>query len=65
MLNYAVYDCGYELNEYYRLLQNLHTVSVFFGDPFVLVECQGQLAIRVMDVPDDEIVAPDIILKKP
>lgn len=29
MLNYAVYDCGYELNEYYRLLQNLHTVSVF------------------------------------
>ena len=19
MLNYAVYDCGYELNEYYRL----------------------------------------------
>ena len=34
MLNYAVYDCGYELNEYYRLFtESSYSERFSKGDP--------------------------------
>ena len=66
MLNYAVYDCGYELNEYYRLFtESSYSERFSKGDPFVIAGMSGaELAIRVMDVPDDEIVAPGYYFEK-
>lgn len=40
-------------------------MSVFKGDSFVIAGMSGaELAIRVMDVPDDEIVAPGYYFEK-
>ena len=66
MLNYAVYDCGYELNEYYRLFtESSYSERFSKGDSFVIAGMSGaELAIRVMDVPDDEIVAPGYYFEK-
>ena len=66
MLKYAVYDCGYELNEYYRLFtESSYSERFSKGDPFVIAGMSGaELAIRVMDVPDDEIVAPGYYFEK-
>ena len=37
MLNYAVYDCGYELNEYYRLFtESSYSERFSKGDSFVI-----------------------------
>ena len=43
MLNYAVYDCGYELNEYYRLFtESSYSERFSKGDPFVIAGMSGQ-----------------------
>ena len=49
MLNYAVYDCGYELNEYYRLFtESSYSERFSKGDPFVIAGMSGaELPIRV------------------
>lgn len=42
MLNYAVYDCGYELNEYYRLFtESSYSERFSKGDPFVIAGMSG------------------------
>ena len=50
MLNYAVYDCGYELNEYYRLFtESSYSERFSKGDPFVIAGMSGaELPIRVV-----------------
>ena len=66
MLNYAVYDCGYELKEYYQLFTGSSYSERFSkGDPFIIAGMSGaELAICVMDVPDNEIVAPGYYFEK-
>lgn len=60
MLNYAVYDCGYELEEYYRLfLESDYSRRFAKGDLFVIAGMSGaELAIKVLDIPDDDIIMP-------
>ena len=60
MLNYAVYDCGYELEEYYRLfLESDYSRRFAKGDLFVIAGMSGaELAIKVLDIPDDDISMP-------
>lgn len=42
MLNYVVYDCGYELNEYYRLFtESSYSERFSKGDPFVIAGMSG------------------------
>ena len=42
MLNYAVYDCGYELNEYYRLFtESSYSERFSKGDSFVIAGMSG------------------------
>mgnify|MGYP000217082287 CR=1 FL=1 len=67
MLSYAVYDLGYELEDYYkRFLQSEYSMRFSKGDLFVITGMSGaELAIRVLDIPDDDIIipssSPDII----
>ena len=60
MLSYAVYDLGYELEDYYkRFLQSEYSVRFSKGDLFVITGMSGaELAIRVLDIPDDDIIMP-------
>ena len=57
MLSYAVYDLGYELEDYYkRFLQSEYSMRFSKGDLFVITGMSGaELAIRVLDIPDDDI----------
>ena len=66
MLNYAVYDCGYELNEYYRLFtESSYSERFSKGGPFVIAGMSGaELAIRVMMCRMTKLLRRDIILKK-
>ena len=60
MLSYAVYDLGYELEDYYkRFLQSEYSVRFSKGDLFVITGMSGaELAIRVLNIPDDDIIMP-------
>ena len=60
MLSYAVYDLGYELEKFYTLfLRSEYSVRFSKGDLFVITGMSGaELAIRVLDVPDDDIIMP-------
>ena len=60
MLSYAVYDLGYELEDYYkRFLQSEYSMRFSKGDLFVITGMSGaELAIRVLDIPDDDIIMP-------
>lgn len=60
MLSYAVYDLGYELEDYYKIfLQSKYSMRFSKGDLFVITGMSGaELAIRVLDIPDDDIIMP-------
>lgn len=60
MLSYAVYDLGYELEDYYKIfLQSEYSMRFSKGDLFVITGMSGaELAIRVLDIPDDDIIMP-------
>lgn len=60
MLSYAVYDLGYELEKFYMLfLRSEYSVRFSKGDLFVIAGMSGaELAIKVLDVPDDDIIMP-------
>ena len=60
MLSYAVYDLGYELEKFYTLfLRSEYSVRFSKGDLFVITGMSGaELAIRVLDIPDDDIIMP-------
>ena len=60
MLSYAVYDLGYELEDYYkRFLQSEYSVRFSKGDLFVITGMSGaELAIRVLNISDDDIIMP-------
>ena len=62
MLNYAVYDCGYELSEYYNIfLESSYCERFGKGDIFVIAGMSGaELAIKVLDIPDDKIIMPGV-----
>ena len=62
MLNYAVYDCGYELSEYYNIfLESGYSERFGKGDVFVIAGMSGaELAIKVLDIPDDKIIMPGV-----
>ena len=60
MLSYAVYDLGYELEDYYKIfLQSKYSMRFSKGDLFVITGMSGaELAIRVLDILDDDIIIP-------
>lgn len=60
MLSYAVYDLGYELEKFYMLfLRSEYSVRFSKGDLFVIAGMSGaEIAIKVLDVPDDDIIMP-------
>ena len=62
MLNYAVYDCGYELSEYYNIfLESSYCERFGKGDIFVIAGMSGaELDIKVLDIPDDKIIMPGV-----
>lgn len=66
MLSYAVYDLGYELEDYYKIfLQSEYSMRFSKGDLFVITGMSGaELAIRVLDIPDDDIIMPRTIQLK-
>ena len=60
MLSYAVYDLGYELEKFYTLfLRSEYSMRFSKGDLFVITGMSGaELAIKVLDIPDDDIIMP-------
>ena len=62
MFNYVVYDCGYELSEYYDIfLDSDYSRRFGKGDSYVIAGMSGaELAINVLHISDDDIIMPGI-----